>query len=328
MDRVPRVARHALTWNGVLNQPDAVRRPASRLVIGAAQFGQSYGRSGKSAPGDAEIAQILRLATELDCAGIDTARAYGNSEAAIGRARRSGAGASLPLVTKIRPLPDLDEAGVRTAVHASLTESLSLLGSAHVGAVLLHRAVDLTRAGGAAVGVLRTAREHGLIGRWGVSVSDPDELVAALTFPDLGYVQLPFNIVDRRWLTAHAQAALAERPDVTVVARSVFLQGILLRPDAGTWPRGALPDAASVSTALDALAARSGRSIAGLCIGFALAQPWIDAVVIGVRSAHHLSQLALEMQTPPLTADDCERLLDTIPAGSAELVDPARWPPR
>ncbi|GAA2074107.1 aldo/keto reductase [Pseudolysinimonas kribbensis] len=304
-------------------------RPASRLVVGAAQFGQSYGRSGKPAPTDAEVADILRLAVELECAAVDTARAYGDSEAAIGRARRSGAGGALPVVTKIRPLTDHSETlGIETAVRASLTESLSHVGAFHLDAVLLHRTADLRRAGGAAIHALRAARAHGLLGRWGVSVADPDELAEALAVPDLGYIQLPFNVVDRRWLTASVQDALAARPDVTIVARSAFLQGILLDPDDATWPRDARPDAAAVRASLARMAAETGRTFAGLCLGYALAQPWIDAVVVGIRSRAQLAHIADEFARGSLPESDCRRLEASIPAGSPDLVSPALWPPR
>ena len=302
---------------------------ANRLVVGAAQFGQQYGRSGKPAPTDAAVEAILRLAADLGCAAIDTARAYGGSEAAIGRARRADAGAELPIVTKIRPLTEADErSGVAAAVAESLAESLEQLGAERVDTVLLHRAADLARCGAAAGEALQAACEAGLIARWGVSVADPAEFVRALTAAGLCYVQLPFNLVDRRWLTAEVQNAVSARPEVVIVARSAFLQGILLDPGAGLWPAGAEPAASTVSAALTALASETDRSRAGLCLGYVLAQPWIDAVVVGVRSAQQLAEVAAACAEAPLTAEECEWLESAIPPGSRKLVNPALWPER
>ncbi|WP_158564035.1 aldo/keto reductase [Jiangella anatolica] len=299
---------------------------APRLVLGAAQIGQPYGRSGRPAPSEQEVRELLRLAAASGCAAIDTARAYGDSEGTLGRARSGGAGAELPVVTKIRPLTDHDgAAGLRAAVKESLAASLTALHADRVDTVLLHRGADLSRAGGAAIEALRSARDRGLLTRWGVSVGAPDELLAALAVPDLGYVQLPFNLLDRRWLAGPVRAALAARPDVTVVARSAFLQGILLRPDPSTWPVGAGPDADVVRTSLTALAGEWGRTIAGLCLGYVLGQPRVDAVVVGIRSAAQLADVARECAAPPLTADECDHVTGRLPAGSPTLVDPARW---
>jgi aryl-alcohol dehydrogenase-like predicted oxidoreductase len=300
---------------------------APRLVLGAAQFGQAYGRSGKPAPSDDEVRHLLTLAAAAGCAAVDTARGYGGSEAAIGRARSAGAGAELPLVTKIRPLTDADVvAGVRGAVRASLAASLRELRAESLQTVLLHRAADVSRADGSAVAALRSARAEGLLAGWGVSVADPEQLLAVLAVPDLSYVQLPLNLLDRRWLAAGVQAALAARPEVTIVARSAFLQGILLRPDPSTWPVGTRPDAGVVRSRMAEIASALGRSSAGLCLGYVLGQPWIDAVVVGARSAAQLAEVAAECARAPLTADECGRVADLLPVGSADLVNPARWP--
>lgn len=269
---------------------------------------------------------MLRLAAGLKCAAIDTARSYGGSEAAIGRSRRAGSGTQLPIVTKIRPLTERDECtGVDAAVRASLAESLVQLATERVETVLLHRAEDLSRANGAAIRALRAARDEGRLTTWGASVADPKELAKALAVPDLGYVQLPFNLVDRRWLAPEVQEALAARPDVTIVARSVFLQGILLNPNVSTWPAGSQPSAKTVRSALTGWAAGTGRTWAGICLGYVLAQPWIDAVVVGVRSAGQLAGVAEEWAGEPLAAGECEQIVSLIPAGSSTLVNPARW---
>jgi spore coat polysaccharide biosynthesis protein SpsF len=299
-----------------------------RLVVGAAQLGQQYGRSGKQAPDDVGIEAILRAAAKLGCAGIDTARAYGDSEAAIGRARRAGAGADVPLLTKVRPLTDQDEAtGIEAAVAASVEESLRQLGAERLDAVLLHRAEDLLRGRSVVARALTSALEDGLISRWGVSVADPDELATALATPGVGYIQLPFNIVDRRWLADEVQDVLAAHPEVTIVARSAFLQGVLLHPDDGTWPGTAGPSASLVRSGLTAISAQTARSFAGLCLGYVLAQPWIDAVVVGVRTARQLTEVARECE-PPLSPEECEQLESVIPPGSRTLVNPALWPQR
>ncbi|MBD3942672.1 aldo/keto reductase [Microbacterium sp. NEAU-LLC] len=301
-------------------------RPASRLVVGAAQLGQSYGRSGRPAPTESEVQEILTRAVGSRCAAVDTARAYGDSEASVGAARKAGVARDLPIVTKIRPLAGDEPGRVAASTRLSLAESLAALRAERVEVVLLHRAEDLTRADGAAVGTLRAAHESGLIGMWGVSASDPDELIAALAVPDLGHVQLPFNLLDRRWLRPDVQAALAARPDVTIVARSVFLQGLLLHPEPGMWPDGTEPTATAVSVALSILSAETGRMPAGLCIGYALAQPWIDAVVVGIRSAQQLTDVVDECARPPLSCDECEQVIRALPGGSPNLINPALWP--
>src|SRR3546814_10145931 len=53
--------------------------------------------------------------------------------------------------------------------------------------------------------------------------------------PDIEHIQLPFNLLDGRWQRDGVPERLAGRPEITVHARSAFLQGVLLRAPA-EWP--------------------------------------------------------------------------------------------
>jgi aryl-alcohol dehydrogenase-like predicted oxidoreductase len=77
---------------------------------------------------------------------------------------------------------------------------------------------------------------------------------------------------------------------------------------------------------MSTLASELGRTNVGLSIGYALAQPWIHAVVVGIRSAEQLAGVAGECARAPLTADGCARVASVLPAGSPNLVNPACWP--
>ncbi len=61
--------------------------------------------------------------------------------------------------------------------------------------------------------------EDGSVLSLGVSVQSPVEALAALACPDVVHLQLPFNLLDWRWLAEGFQTCLAARPNVTVHAR-------------------------------------------------------------------------------------------------------------
>jgi spore coat polysaccharide biosynthesis protein SpsF len=304
-----------------------------RLVLGAAQLGQQYGNGADREPPDAAAAvAILRTAIAGGVDELDTARAYGASEAVLGDALSAlGTGAkTLGIVTKVRPLDEFavddDPAAVRRAVRDSLDASLTHLRRERVDAVLLHRARDLTVAGGAAVAALDALTTHGRMARWGVSVGSPADLLSACATPGVGYVQLPFNLLDRRWLDDGVQRALRDRPDIRIVARSVLLQGLLSSRDPHRWP--AIPGlgVTRTLTTLAELATELGRSsVLDLAIGYALGQSWIDAVVLGVRRADQLPDLLEATSAPPLSPAEIDLVHRQIHGGPLDLVDPSRW---
>ena len=104
-------------------------------------------------PDEETAGQLLATAADHGVTHLDTARAYGVSEAQIGRALAHGLSERLGVVTKVRPLDDVpveaDPALAREAVRASGSESLRRLRTDSVAALLLHRWADWARGGGA-----------------------------------------------------------------------------------------------------------------------------------------------------------------------------------
>jgi len=88
---------------------------------------------------------------------------------------------------------------------------------------------------GAALERLVEHVRNGTIGEIGASVYSPEEALRSLGDPRITQLQIPFNLLDQRWLEPEFQRAAAERPDLLIHARSVFLQGLLLS-EPGRWP--------------------------------------------------------------------------------------------
>lgn len=302
----------------------------SVFVLGAAAFGQPYGSGAdRAAPGDEVVGSLLRAAAERGIRMVDTARAYGESEAVLGRARAAGGLGMLGIVTKVRPLDALDPAAaavdVAAAVRRSVHESLEALAADRVDVMLLHRARDAERGAGAAPRALAELVEDGVVGRWGISVTGAAELVRAVSYPGMRYVQVPFNLLDRRWLSPAVQQALSARPEVHVTVRSALLQGLLASTDGRPWPAAGV-DGPATLTRLDRLVAELGRrDRLDLCLAYVRGHAWVDDVVLGCRRLGQLGQLADALERPSLTADEIAAVHAAVAPGPLNLVDPSRW---
>ncbi len=301
----------------------------SVLVLGGAQFGLDYGVTNLSGrPGDEAVRAILRAAVAGGVTHVDTARGYGESEATLRRCVEPALAQRLRVVTKVAPLSGIgagaDPLTARLAVEASVERSFAELGRRQADAVLLHRLEDAAGGGGAVWARLRDYLATGEVGRIGVSVQSPAELATALDLDALGYIQLPFNVVDRRWLGGEVLAGLGARPDVVVAVRSVYLQGVLA---AGGPVRSAVPaDVEGLRTLLAGLVRELRReSVADLCLAYVLGHPWVTSVVVGAETARDVTENVALASRPPLTLAECVRVRAVVPAGSAELVDPSRW---
>lgn len=302
----------------------------AELVLGTVQLGLAYGaanRTGK--PARATALRLVRRAAACGVNQFDTARAYGDSEDRVGEALDGKK--AVRAITKLSPLNDLAEDAMRTevryAVDASIEQSLESLRREKLDCLLLHRAQHMWAFNGWIWERLIERLEDGSVLSLGVSVQSPVEALAALACPDVMHLQLPFNLLDWRWLADGFQACLAARPNVTVHARSAFLQGILAVHDPDVWPVVRGVDAAAMVRMIATLTEVFDReSPADLCLAYARGQSWIDGVVVGLESDEQLEDNLRLFVKPPLSAEDCASVAARIPKLPLALLDPARWP--
>ena len=296
-------------------QPVSRTVATERLIIGTAAFGQPYGATNPRGQVPESVAgEVLERASALGIDTIDTAPAYGESEALLGRlpqARR------FAVFTKFN-LPDeargLDPAA--TLVEG-LGRSLSDLDRRKVDALLLHRVSDLFGPHGAdLLRGLRQAKAEGLADRVGVSIYDSDETDAVLSCfrPDI--VQLPLSVVDQRLLTGGHLERLANL-GVEVHARSAFLQGLLLAPERRP---GWAADCSHLHR-FDGKCAASGLTPLQICLGFLLGRPDVQKIVVGATSVGELDAIVEAANDPAIGRNWPSFALTNSP-----LLDPRRWP--
>jgi spore coat polysaccharide biosynthesis protein SpsF len=302
---------------------------SAELVLGSVQLGLAYGVANKTGkPSRGAALQLVRQAADAGVTQFDTARAYGDSEERLGEALD---GLAVRAITKLSPLADLpagaSRSEVRDAVDASIAESLTALRRKRIDCLLLHRASHMTAFGGAIWERLLERREDGSVSTLGVSVQSPQEAQDALACRDVRHIQMPFNLLDWRWREAGVIAKIEERLDVTVHARSVFLQGLLAANDPAIWPRIEGVDPPSVLRLIARLAKEFGReNTADLCLAYARGQSYIDGVVIGLETMEQLdTNLRLAVKRP-LTDEECVLIEARMPRLPARLLDPAQWP--
>jgi aryl-alcohol dehydrogenase-like predicted oxidoreductase len=159
--------------------------------------------------------------------------------------------------------------------------------------VLFERAADALAGGGAAWARLQQYQATGEVGRIGVCVASPSEVAMIAGLEGLGYLELPLNLLDRRWAEGNPAQLLHESGQVVVAANSVYLQGRLL------WAEDGHPEQDRVRR----LATELGReSVADLCLAYVLGHSWISCVVVGATSPEQVAENARLAALTPLSA--------------------------
>lgn len=302
---------------------------AAGFVLGTAQLGLAYGRT--NAVGNLSDEAALGLLEAAYASGvreIDTARAYGLSEQRIGEFVRAHGVRDLRILTKLSPLQDLTpeagEADVASTVRQSLETSLANLHLDRLPVLMLHRPDHADAFGGAVLRELRRWREKGAIGALGASVNVPNELAQVMTHRDFEHIQLPYNLLDRRWPAALEKDAAGRAFHV----RSVFLQGLLANPQTAAWPDVPGYEPAALARSLETVAERlKRRGVRDLAVAYVRGQAWIGGCVVGVERPEQLAENLRLFEQPPLTADEIALVREALPPVPSALVEPWTWPP-
>lgn len=257
-----------------------------KLALGTVQFGIHYGVANSGGQvGETEAEAILKQASMLGIDMLDTAIAYGNSEEVLGKFAQTGQN----IVTKLSLVPET-ERDVKNFVIGQFEKSLERLRVSNIYGFLLHRPDQLLGANGAAIyDALAELKARGSVKKVGVSIYAPDELGPLLERYDFDLVQATLNIFDRRILETGWAGRLKE-DGIELHTRSAFLQGLLLMPKEKRPAKFARWK--SIWIEWEQWLAETGLTPLQACVRFAVQQPLVDRVVIGVDSTAHLLEIA------------------------------------
>lgn len=284
-----------------------------KLALGTVQFGLAYGVANTQGQVSLPVAtQIVQAAQQAGIDTLDTAIAYGNSEACLGQIGVE----PFRVISKLPALPS-DVTDVATWVVQQVASSLARLQVDRLDGLMLHRPADLLGVHGQALaaaldGVVSSGHAQAV----GISIYDPTELDQIWPIWQPQIIQSPLNVLDQRLISSGWLARLADA-GVRVHTRSAFLQGLLLMPTAQR-PAYFAPWHA-VLTRWDAWCVAQQVSPLQACLSFAQSFAAVERVVFGVDVVEQLNQIVAAAQQPIDT--DWSVWAQTDRA----LIEPSRW---
>lgn len=256
-----------------------------RIALGTAQFGSDYGVANQS--GEVSVDEgraILDCAWDHGITTVDTAMAYGTSERKLGELGVSDWDVVSKLPSLSQQVGSLDE-----SIFNSVKKSLDTLKIDCLYGLLLHRPLELlSDSGGAIYGALEGIKKDGLVKKIGISVYSPSELDALVPRYQFDVVQLPFSLLDRRFLTSGWLDRLKDH-QVEIHARSIFLQGLLLMSRAAQKEK--FVEWSALWSAMDGWLSFHDLSALEACLRCALSCTQLDRVIVGVDGSAHLREI-------------------------------------
>ena len=285
-----------------------------KLALGSAQFGLNYGISNQQGQVDRqEVLRILQLAQQQKITLLDTAAVYGDSEKILGH---SGLCEKFALVSKI---PALSAQEKDVAIY--IENSLKNLQITQLEAVLFHRVDDLISSPLKKVRFdnLIAQKQQGKVKKIGVSVYTPQQLDYCFNHYPLDIVQLPFNLLDQRFLQTGWLDKL-KKSAIEIHCRSLFLQGLFLMESTqlADYFHPYLPVLAKISQKAQTL----NTSVLSLALALACQQSTIDKMIVGCCNKAQLQEIITAYQQ----AKKISANLTDLAYDDEQLLLPSFWP--
>ncbi|OGV65478.1 MAG: hypothetical protein A3K19_10340 [Lentisphaerae bacterium RIFOXYB12_FULL_65_16] len=270
----------------------AVRR-LGRTEIRATEIGLGCARMGMADRTDENAIRGIRVAIDHGVNYLDTSTGYGESERRIGLALQGGWREKVYLQTKMGTNPARHGDYTAEGTRWSVENSLRLLQTDHLDAVLIHDPTDVgvPLAPGFALDELLKMKEKGLIGHVGIGCYEPEAHRRAIETGriDIVLTFLRYTLLDQS--AAQTTLPLARRYDVGVQLASVF--GCWSGALAGLEPKDN-PRAQSMwSWCRD-----RGLNLRRLALHFALAAPIDGIVIVGPGTPEHVEDVCCEALDP------------------------------
>ena len=281
-----------------------------KIALGTVQIGLPYGINNTNGiPNIAEIQNIFATAKNSGVDLLDTATLYGDAERKIGEF----SGQQFNVVTKFSNIKNGSE------LKSSLNDSLAKLKQEKVYGYIAHNS-DHLLAYPDLWDILCRMKENKLVNKIGYSLYSTEQLEKLLNMgllPDL--VQLPYSLLDRKFSTFLPQL---KSLGIEIHVRSVFLQGLYFM-NPSKLPEKLKPLKPALEE-ISQICLEYNSSINALALNFAISNPFIDKVVIGIDSVEQLNENIHTVESwepiPELTSK-----VNQIKISRPELLNPANW---
>lgn len=189
-----------------------------KLAIGTANFNNRYGQK-KILLNKEKVFEILSSALKLKIKYLDTAFNYGDSLALLSKFNLN--------YFKVSSKFKIKKKNINFYIK-DIEKKIDLLKINQFQDIMIHNFYELNRNDLIEVlPLLRMIKKRNFAKKIGISVYDPEELKKTWDIWRPDSVQLPLNILDRRFLKSGWIRKL-HLNKIQVHARSIFLQGILV----------------------------------------------------------------------------------------------------
>lgn len=281
-----------------------IKKKYSKIVIGSAQIDGKYGIANKSLMKKEEINKLFNEAFEVGINKIDTAVTYQNIHSTL---------LKIPIISKFEIISK--EKIIEKKIYKFESSFLKVLQSFRgikLKYFLIHSSNKFIKNKDKIFEM--TKKNKQLSNKIGISLYEPSEIKKE----NLNYfknVQIPFNIIDRRW-----KDYLNKK---NVYIRSIYLQGIFFCEEKKI-PRNIKKDVLNLKRKLIYLVKKLNRvNLQDLLVNYVRYYKF-EGNIFGLDNIQQLRELLYYFNRPILNSKEI-KLINNKLTSSEKIIDPRKW---
>jgi spore coat polysaccharide biosynthesis protein SpsF len=290
----------------------------SKLSIGTANLGMKYGYfNDKNKLDPEEFIKIIQLSKEYGIYNIDTASAYGDSEAILGDLSIHLNGFN---VSGKYSGEKLNEKGKLISPTEEAKNSLEKLNRSQFYCYYYHNPKHMYDS--SITNDFKNIKDLGLSKLIGVSVYETEDAIYAINEEHIDVIQIKYNLFDFN-IMDNEVIRLAKKKGKEIYVRSIFLQGLLLAnidslPEEFAEFKSPLID-------LDQIARDYSLTRLELLLFFVFMNSDIEQILIGVNSYQHFNEIINASKNIRPNRKLYEKLKYFFKDFSSILLNPINW---
>jgi aryl-alcohol dehydrogenase-like predicted oxidoreductase len=246
-----------------------------KIILGTAQFDIKYGINHKTRKmSSSKIFRILNFLKKKNISFLDTARSYTSSEEEIGKYFQK-TNKKFKIITKFSFKND-------DSIEKQFKKSFNLLGYLP-DTILAHGYRDYINP--KFHEQIKNIKKKYLIKNVGVSLYSIQELTKILNYKKPDVIQVPINILDKRFLEKKIIKKLKNK-SIKIIGRSIFLQGLFFKKKKFIFKN--FKNIKKKYCKLIEIACYEKMTLGELSLCWAFHLKEINNIIIGVDSLSHL----------------------------------------
>jgi spore coat polysaccharide biosynthesis protein SpsF (cytidylyltransferase family)/aryl-alcohol dehydrogenase-like predicted oxidoreductase len=291
-----------------------------KLILGGAQIGMNYGKKKDKIINNKDLNKIFLIMRKCRINAIDSANSYMKSENRIGNYNQISKKDNFFIFSKISEIKNISNKSnseILSIIFNQLYSSLYNLKLNKLNVLMIHSVYNYLKKKSIFDQAFNMMIKRNFVSKFGISIYYPQELKLCVNRL-FSYIQIPINVIDRRW-SFDKIIELKNKHKVKIIARSIFLRGLLLKKS--NWPTW-FKESYKLNKVFDHLIRDLKiKDRMSLCLRYIHSLTFIDSIVIGVNSLHQFKQILIDKNYKIFTKAEIIRISEAFSLRSKRILD-------